>query len=121
MVVIVLSIAFARAVGPQSELSGKIVDPNGAAIAHARVLLHWDSAGSAVGLSDNIGIDQDMSVSTDASGRYSMKVPAGFYDIFVSAMAFTPSAAKVRVKTNKRSTYNVTLRLDPLVSRELPN
>jgi len=77
------------------------------------------SAGSTVGLSRNIGIRHDIIVTTDATGRYSAGVPAGFYDVFVSATAFTPSAAKVRVKKEQRMTYNSTLRVDPLVSREL--
>jgi hypothetical protein len=62
------------------------------------VIVHWDSSGSTVGLRDNIGIKQDVIVVTDASGQYSANVPAGFYDVFVSAMAFTPIAAKVIVK-----------------------
>jgi hypothetical protein len=103
----------------QSIITGRIVDSEGAAIAGARVLVHWDSAGSTVGLSDNIGIQQDLEVTTDTSGTYSAKVPAGFYDVFVSATAFTPTAAKVRVKQAQRTTYNSALKPDPLVSREL--
>ncbi len=109
----------AAAAQRQSGITGEIVDPEGAAITNARVLVHWDSAGSTVGLSDNIGIQHDVIVTTDATGRYSADVPAGFYDVFVSAMAFTPTAAKVRVKKEQRITYNSTLRTDPLVSREL--
>ena len=103
---------------PQSGITGKIVDSEGAAIANARVLVHWDSAGSTVGLSDNIGIQHDVIVTTDTNGRYLAEVPAGFYDVFVSAIAFTPTASKVRVKKG-RITYSSTLRPDPLVSREL--
>ena len=104
---------------PQSIIAGRIVDSEGAAIAEARVLVHWDSAGSTVGLSDNIGIQQDLVVTTDANGRYAANVPAGFYDVFVSAMAFTPTAAKVRVKQARRTTYNSALKVDPLVVKEL--
>jgi len=97
--VLLLCVSFGAAAQRQSEITGEIVDSEGAAIANARVLVHWDSAGS--------------------TGRYSAVVPAGFYDVFVSAMAFTPTAAKVRVKKEQRITYNSTLRPDPLVSREL--
>ena len=100
-------------------VAGRIVDSEGAAIGDARVLVHWDSAGSTVGLSDNIGIQTDLVVTTDANGNYSAPVPAGFYDVFVSAMAFTPTAAKVRVKQAQRITYSSALRADPLVSSEL--
>jgi hypothetical protein len=116
---LLLCVSFMAAAQRQSVITGEIVDSEGAAVAKARVLVHWDPAGSAVGLSDNIGIQQDVIVTTDTAGRYSAGVPAGFYDVFVSAIAFTPTAAKVRVKKEQLLTYNSTLRPDPLVSREL--
>ena len=79
---------------PQSVISGQVTDSEGAVLAKARVLLHWDPSGSTVGLTDNIGTPQDITVVTDARGNYSTSVPSGFYDVFVSAMAFTPTAAK---------------------------
>ena len=88
-------------------------------IAKARVLVHWDSSGSTVGLRDNIGIKQDVIVLTDPGGQFSASVPAGFYDVFVSAMAFTPAATKVRVKEGRLTTFNTKLKADPLVSKEL--
>jgi carboxypeptidase family protein len=117
-IVLLLCVSFVGA-EQQSAITGQIVDSEGAAIAKARVIVHWDSSGSAVGLADHIGIMQDLIVVTDAKGRYSAGVPAGFYDVFVSAMAFTPTAAKVRVKQGQRAMHNSMLRADPLVSREL--
>ena len=117
--VLLLCVSFGAAAQRQSEITGEIVDSEGAAIAHARVLVHWDSAGSTVGLSDNIGIQHDVIVTTDTTGRYSAVVPAGFYDVFVSAMAFTPTVAKVRVKQGQRATFSTKLRADPLVTKEL--
>ena len=114
-----LGVSLVAAGQSQSGITGEIADSEGAAIANARVLVHWDSAGSAVGLSDNIGIPHDVTVTTDSNGRYVAEVPAGFCDVFVSAMAFTPAAAKVRVKKDHRITYNSTLRPDPLVLSEL--
>jgi hypothetical protein len=43
--------------------SGQVTDSEGAVIANARVLVHWDPSGSTVGLSDNIGIKQDVTVA----------------------------------------------------------
>jgi hypothetical protein len=83
------------------------------------VLVHWDSSGSTVGLKDNIGIKQDVAVVTDANGHYSADVPPGFYDVFVSARAFTPTAAKVRVKEGHATTLSRKLKVDPFVSKEL--
>ena len=104
---------------PESAIRGQITDSEGAVIANARVLVHWDSSGSSVGLRDNIGIKQDVIVVTDASGDYSANVPSGFYDVFVSAMAFTPTATKVRVKQGWPTTFSTKLNADPLVSKEL--
>ena len=88
-------------------------------IAKARVLVHWDPSGSTAGLTDNIGTTQDISVVTDSGGNYLASVPSGFYDVFVSAMAFTPTAAKVRLKQGERTTFSAKLRADPLVTKEL--
>jgi len=86
---------------------------------NARVLVHWDSSGSTVGLKDNIGIKEDISVITDGSGHYSATVPPGFYDVFVSAAAFTPTATKVRVKVERPATFSPSLSADPIVGNEL--
>lgn len=100
-------------------ITGQITDSEGAALAQARVLIHWDSAGSTVGLADNIGIRHDLIVVTDSNGNFSASVPPGFYDVFVSSMAFTPIAGKVRVKKGQSSPFNGKLFADPLVSKEL--
>jgi hypothetical protein len=116
LVFICLSLESADA---QSAIGGKITDSEGSVIANARVLVHWDSSGSTIGLTDNIGIKQDVIVVTDTSGQFSTSVPAGFYDVFVSAMAFTPAATKVRVKEGRPTTFSTKLKADPLVSKEL--
>jgi hypothetical protein len=118
LVLVFLCLAWLSA-NPQSAITGQITDSEGTVIAHARLLVHWDSSGSAVGLRDNIGIRQDVIVVTDASGHYSANVPAGFYDVFVSAMAFTPTATKVRVTQGRNTTFSTKLKVDPLVSKEL--
>ena len=107
------------AAAQQNSISGKVSDSEGAAIADARVYVHWDSSGSTVGLKDNIGVQKDLVAVTDAAGKYSMIVPPGFYDVFVSAGAFTPAATKVRVKKRQRATFNAKLGADPLVTKEL--
>jgi hypothetical protein len=104
---------------PQTAITGQIRDSEGAVIANARVLVHWDPSGSDVGLRDNIGIKQDVMVVTDASGHYSANVPPGFYDVFITAMAFTPATAKVRVKEAQPGTFSPKLTADPLVTKEL--
>jgi hypothetical protein len=110
---------FSLAADPRSVITGRVTDQEGAVIAKARVLIRWDSSGSKVGLTDNIGTMQDVGVLTDANGVYSADIPAGFYDVFISAEAFSPIAAKVRVKQGQRTSFSVKLKVDPLVSKEL--
>jgi hypothetical protein len=118
LVIVFLCISWLSA-NPKSSISGQVTDSEGAVIANARVLVHWDSSGSAVGLRDNIGIKQDVIVATDTSGQYSANVPPGFYDVFVSAGAFTPTATKVRVEDGEAATFSTKLKVDPLVSKEI--
>jgi hypothetical protein len=105
------------AVDSQPTITGKVTDSEGAVIAKARVLIHWDPSGGRPGVTKVP--TQDVSVLTDDSGFYSASVPVGFYDVFVSAPAFTPIAAKVIVKEGQRAVLNAKLDVDPLVSKEI--
>ena len=107
------------AVAQKSAITGQVQDSEGAAIAKARILVHWDSSGSAVGLTDNIGLAQDVTTLSDANGHFSVAVPPGFYDLFVTAQAFTPAAVKVRVKSNASAEFDVRLHADPKITKEL--
>lgn len=102
-----------------SMISGTVTDSEGAVISKAMILVHWDPSGSQVGLKDNIGVKEDLKTTTDAVGRFSISVPPGFYDLFVSSMAFSPACRKVRVKADKPQEITIRLRVDPVVSREL--
>jgi len=105
--------------GTESGITGQVTDSAGAVIAQARVLVHWDPAGSPDRLSGDVGITQDVLVLTDANGDYTVAVPPGFYDVFISATAFTPAASKVRVKERKSLTLDAKLPPDPLVGEKL--
>ena len=54
---------------PRSAITGQITDSEGAVIANARLLVHWDASSRAVGLRDEVGIKQDVIVVTDATGN----------------------------------------------------
>src|SRR5690242_15739599 len=100
LVFLCLSCSFAT---PQSAINGQITDTEGAVISNARVLVHWDASSSGLGLT---GIKQDVAVIADVTGHYFADVPPGFYDVFVSASAFTPVASKVRVKEGQTETFS---------------
>ena len=89
-----------------STLSGTVRDRGGAVISNAHVIVHWDPSGSNY-LKDNLGIKQDVAATTDSSGHFSLELTPGFYDVFVTAMAFTPHCDKVRLKDKEARTYEV--------------
>ena len=49
-------------------------------------------------LNDNTGIKDDITLTTDSNGKFSLELPPGFYDVFVTATAFTPRSDKIRLK-----------------------
>ena len=99
-------------------LSGTVRDSEGAVISNACVTVHWDSSGSNY-LKDNLGIRQDIAATTDSSGHFSVELPPGFYDVFVTAMAFTPQSDKVHLKEKEAKKYDVKLKVSPVTSKEL--
>lgn len=99
-------------------LSGTVRDSEGAAISNAHVIVHWDPSGSNY-LKDNLGIKQDIAATTDSKGHFSVDLPPGFYDVFVTATAFTPHCDKVRLKGEEAKTYEVKLKISPVTSKEL--
>jgi hypothetical protein len=110
---------FASAVAlAQPKLSGTVTDTEGGAISNALVRIHWDSAGSTVGLKTNVGVRQDVVLMTDGNGSFSVELPSGFYDVFVSAMAFSPDCRKLRIQQVPQN-VRFRLKVDPLVLDEL--
>jgi hypothetical protein len=107
------------AVAQQSVITGQVQDSEGAAIVKARILIHWDSSGGKLSLMNSVGLPQDATVLSDTSGHFSITVSPGFYDLFITAQAFTPVAAKVRVKHDAPTEFNVKLHADPEIGKEL--
>jgi Carboxypeptidase regulatory-like domain len=99
-------------------LSGTVRDSEGAIIAKAHVVIHWDSSGSNY-LKDNVGIKEDITVTTDAKDEFSLDLPPGFYDVFVSAISFSPRCDKIRLEGNETKKYEAKLKLSPATSKEL--
>jgi hypothetical protein len=113
-VLLLLAVVSTRA----QTLSGTVRDSEGAVISNAHVIVHWDPSGSNY-LKDNLGIKQDTAATTDSNGHFSVDLPPGFYDVFVTAMAFTPHCDKVRLKDKGTKAYEVKLKISPVTSKEL--
>ncbi len=109
---------FAAAPANAATLSGTILDSEGAAIAGAHIIIHWDHSGSNY-LKDNLGIKEDITAKSDASGQFSFVLPSGFYDVFVSATVCSPHCDKIRLKGKEARTYNVELKVSEVISKEL--
>ncbi len=100
-------------------LKGTVTDTNGGAIPGATIRFHWDPAGSTVGLATNVGIKTDVIIRSDDTGSFAAELPPGFYDVFVSAMAFTPTCRKVRILQPAGTGLIFLMQVDPLVTQEL--
>jgi hypothetical protein len=98
---------------------GTVKDASDTPISGAIVLVHWDSAGSSVGLADNVGIRADLTIETKDDGSFNVDLPPGFYDIFAAARAFTPTCRKVRIKLGKAVDVVLRMKADPLYTAEM--
>ena len=98
----------------EAQFKGTVKDSSGTPISGARVLIHWDSAGSTVGLSDNIGIRADFTIRTNDDGTFSVDLPSGFYDVFATARAFTPMCRKIGTKVSGAVEIELRMNVDPL-------
>lgn len=102
-------------------LRGAVKDSMGTSISGALVYIHWDSAGSTVGLKDNIGVEADLSVRTKDDGTFSVDVPSGFYDVFAAFPAFTPACRKARIKPGGAVEIIFRMNADPVYTAEMGN
>ena len=116
---IVFILVSSAVASPMTQLKGVITDSEGAAIRGARILVHWDRSGADVGLRSKVGLEKDLAIETDVRGQFTAKLPPGFYDIFVTATAFKPQCRKIRMMPGETAAYNVKLKPDPLVTKEL--
>jgi hypothetical protein len=109
------------AVVPGETLKGAVKDSLDTPISGALVFIHWDSAGSTVGLKDNVGVKADLSIRTKDDGTFSVDVPPGFYDVFAASPAFTPACRKARIKPGEAVEISFRMNADPLYAVEMGN
>lgn len=100
-------------------LFGKVTDELGGAISDAYVTVHWDPSGSSTGLESNVGLKHDLFLRTDKTGTYAFDVPPGFYDVFVTSPAFTPSCKKIRVQPGSTAMFSPKLAASAIVGKEI--
>lgn len=89
-------------------LFGTVVDSQGAAISKAYVAIHWDSVGLD-GVKTNSGTNENKTAVTDETGHFSLELPLGVHDIFVSAAGFAPRCSKITIGTQAGLHYKARL------------
>src|SRR6059058_809266 len=100
---LMLLVVFAAMISAQAQVTGgavtgTVLDPNGAAVGGATVLLHDKARG------------QDFTAETTSAGSYSFpNVQTGTYTITVTASGFAKATGDVVVSLNQTATANVTL------------
>lgn len=76
---------------------GKVVDTiEHAPIRNAYVLAHRDGS-------------MDKTTRTDGTGSYSIELPPGIYDVFISASAFSPACRKIDVQPDGMMIFDAVL------------
>jgi hypothetical protein len=101
-----------------ANLSGIVVDSQGAVIPRAYVVISWDSVGLD-GVKDNLGTKENKITSTDETGHFLLELPAGVYDIFVSAPGFLPHCAKITVTAKEGLRYKARLSVSRMLTVKL--
>lgn len=95
-------------------LRGTAVDAEGAAV-KVRVLIRWDPVGLDE-VADNTGSAEDRTVTADRTGHFSLELPPGVYDVFVSAPGFFPHCEKLSVGKDEVRPYEVRLRTSRILN-----
>jgi hypothetical protein len=62
---------------------------------------------------------EDVTIASDSRGRFSLELTPGFYDVFVTATAFSPHCDKIRLRGKGTKSYEITLKVSPITSKDL--
>jgi hypothetical protein len=96
--------AYAADTPSSGKLKGTVADSTGAIISSATVIIHRDWPE---------GNTQDLRLTTDKAGGFSVELVPGFYDVAIFAHAFSPNSANVRIRTSQATYYTAKLQVSP--------
>jgi hypothetical protein len=68
------------------------------------VVVRWDSLGLD-DVEDNLGTTDNKTAVTDTTGHFSVALPPGVYDIFLSADGFSPHCEKITITSESGSQF----------------
>jgi len=93
-------------------LRGTVRDGTGAIVPGAAILIqHWQPGNNG---KHWVPINEPL-VYTDFQGQFSVQLPPGLYDVFISYSALSPVAKKTKVESGKDVKLNCELSFIPLV------
>lgn len=95
-------------------ITGSVMDSEGAIIKNAHLVFHRDFSGQ-----NKPAAYPDVTRETDASGRFSVQLEPGFYDVCIMATAFAPECRKVLVTSGETREHNAQLKVDALIVQHL--
>jgi len=108
----IVIVSAVSALAQKSTIRGTVVDPAGAVISNAYVLIHTDA------LDREHRAAFQFELRTNKQGEFTTSVPSGFFDVFVGADGFTHYCQKIRTRGGGAQDIQVALKLDPLFLKE---
>lgn len=63
------------------------------------------------GMKENVGIPDDKVLKPDHRGAYTIDLPPGAYDVFVTAPGFQPTCDKVSISKGQTAEWDVRLKV----------
>jgi hypothetical protein len=96
----------------KTNLKGTVVDPMGAVIGKAYVLLHTDA------LERENPVAYRLELRTNKDGEFVASLPSGFYDLFTGEEGFAPYCQKLRVHRGRLQELRIVLKVDKLMLKE---
>ena len=106
-----------RALEDEAAIHGTVKDPNGAVIAGASVRMNRIAEnGNSSGVAPESG--RQRSVATNVSGQFSVKLPAGSYQVCVTYEGFKFECQTIKVEKGQDVTADFSLTLDPVWEKE---
>ena len=112
--VTVLAACVASSGAMPENFRGVVRDPSGAGLPSASVLVQsWEWKDSAK--HPRPFSKPPIPIQTDGEGRFSVNLPSGLYDVFVSHPVMDPVALKVKIAPTTQTNLGCDLQLSPLV------
>jgi hypothetical protein len=93
-------------------IRGAVVDPEGAVIGNAYVLIRTDA------LDREHPTAYSRELRTNKNGEFIASLAAGFYDMFIGASGFTPHCQKVRIREGQLQMIEISMKVDSLMTKE---